>query len=107
MLALTGKAIEGEVLTAVEVIPKCDHQQFVWNKYIKEVKYQWYGIIHSFFSFVLQFLLNGFFGCQHTGSKKYCAFVFWFIKMNDVHCHSVHQIMGIISDCLDYVSILI
>ncbi|KAE8647759.1 187-kDa microtubule-associated protein AIR9 [Cucumis sativus] len=41
MLALTGKAIEGEVLTAVEVIPKCDHQQFVWNKYIKEVKYQW------------------------------------------------------------------
>ncbi|XP_022146546.1 187-kDa microtubule-associated protein AIR9 [Momordica charantia] len=41
MLALTGKAIEGEVLTAVEVIPKSDHQQFVWNKYIKEVIYQW------------------------------------------------------------------
>lgn len=41
MLALTGKAIEGEVLTAVEVIPKRDHQQCVWNKYIKEVMYQW------------------------------------------------------------------
>ncbi|XP_023003645.1 187-kDa microtubule-associated protein AIR9 [Cucurbita maxima] len=42
MLALTGKAIEGEVLTAVEVIPKSDHQQCVWNKYIKEVIYQWF-----------------------------------------------------------------
>uniref|UniRef100_A0A9I9CGQ4 Uncharacterized protein n=1 Tax=Cucumis melo TaxID=3656 RepID=A0A9I9CGQ4_CUCME len=40
MLALTRKEIEGEVLTAIKVIPKGDHQQFVWNKYIKEVKYQ-------------------------------------------------------------------
>lgn len=53
MLALTGKAIEGEVLTAVEVIPKSDHQQCVWNKYIKEVIYQWYCIIHSYCAYVL------------------------------------------------------
>lgn len=42
MLALTGKAVEGEVLTAVEVIPESESQQHVWGKYKKEVKYQWY-----------------------------------------------------------------
>ncbi|KAL0442455.1 UNVERIFIED_CONTAM: microtubule-associated protein AIR9 [Sesamum latifolium] len=42
MLALTGKAVEGEVLTALEVIPKSENQQLVWGKYKKEVKYQWY-----------------------------------------------------------------
>lgn len=41
MLALTGNAIEGVVLTAVEVIPKSAMQQSVWSKYKKDVKYQW------------------------------------------------------------------
>lgn len=42
MLALTGKAVEGEVLTAIEVIPKSDAQQKVWQNYKKNVRYQWY-----------------------------------------------------------------
>jgi hypothetical protein len=41
MVSLTGKAIEGDVLTAVEVIPKSETQRNVWSKYKKEVKYQW------------------------------------------------------------------
>lgn len=43
MLALTGKAVEGDVLTAVEVIPENEIQQLVWNKYKKDVQYQWYS----------------------------------------------------------------
>ncbi|EEF39234.1 protein phosphatases pp1 regulatory subunit, putative [Ricinus communis] len=43
MLALTGKAIERDVLTAVEVIPKSAAQQSVWSKYKKDVKYQWFS----------------------------------------------------------------
>ncbi|XAR72534.1 hypothetical protein NMG60_11019208 [Bertholletia excelsa] len=42
MLALTGKAVEGDVLTAVEVIPKSEAQQHVWTKYKKDVRYQWF-----------------------------------------------------------------
>lgn len=42
MVALTGKAMEGEMLTAVEVIPNSESQQIVWSKYKKDVKYQWY-----------------------------------------------------------------
>ncbi|XVE67511.1 hypothetical protein DITRI_Ditri08aG0166900 [Diplodiscus trichospermus] len=42
MLALTGKAIEGDVLTAFEVIPKSEIQQRVWSKYKKDVRYQWF-----------------------------------------------------------------
>ncbi|XP_044495976.1 187-kDa microtubule-associated protein AIR9 isoform X2 [Mangifera indica] len=42
MLALTGKAMEGDVLTAVEVIPKSEVQQYVWGKYKKDVQYQWF-----------------------------------------------------------------
>ncbi|KAL6500611.1 187-kDa microtubule-associated protein air9 [Orobanche hederae] len=42
MLALTGKAVEGEVVTALEIIPKNEHQQLVWGKYKKEVRYQWF-----------------------------------------------------------------
>jgi hypothetical protein len=42
ILALTGKAIEGDMLTALEVIPKTEPQQHVWGKYKKDVKYQWY-----------------------------------------------------------------
>ncbi|MED6159882.1 187-kDa microtubule-associated protein air9 [Stylosanthes scabra] len=42
MLALTGKAIEGDVLTAVEVIPNSEAQQHVWSKYKKEIRYQWF-----------------------------------------------------------------
>lgn len=41
VLALTGKAVEGEILTALEVMPKNENQQLVWGKYKKEVKYQW------------------------------------------------------------------
>ncbi|KAL8108441.1 187-kDa microtubule-associated protein AIR9 isoform X1 [Apium graveolens] len=42
MLALAGKAVEGDVLTAVEVIPKSETQQHVWEKYKKEIRYQWF-----------------------------------------------------------------
>lgn len=42
MLALTGKAVEGDVLTAVEVIPKSETQECVWSKYKKDVRYQWF-----------------------------------------------------------------
>ncbi|KAK4797344.1 hypothetical protein SAY86_029670 [Trapa natans] len=42
MLALTGKAIERDVLTAVEVVPKSEMQEHVWSKYKKNVKYQWF-----------------------------------------------------------------
>lgn len=41
-LALTGKAMEGDKLTAVEVIPKSQTQQYVWSKYKKDVCYQWF-----------------------------------------------------------------
>ena len=41
VLALTGKAVEGQILTALEVIPKDENQQLVWGKYKKEVRYQW------------------------------------------------------------------
>ncbi|XP_057544940.1 187-kDa microtubule-associated protein AIR9 [Amaranthus tricolor] len=42
MVALTGKAMEGEMLTAVEVIPNSESQQDIWGKYKKYVKYIWY-----------------------------------------------------------------
>ncbi|KAK7328506.1 hypothetical protein VNO77_22615 [Canavalia gladiata] len=42
MLALTGKAIEGDTLTAVEVIPNSVTQQRVWSKYKKDIRYQWF-----------------------------------------------------------------
>ncbi|KAH7661175.1 Leucine rich repeat proteins some proteins containing F-box protein [Dioscorea alata] len=41
MLSFNGKQMEGETLTAVEVIPKRT-QQHVWEKYKKEIKYQWF-----------------------------------------------------------------
>ncbi|GLT97098.1 hypothetical protein SLE2022_146820 [Rubroshorea leprosula] len=47
MLAVTGKAVEGEVLTAVEVIPKSETQQCVWNKYKKDVRYQWFYLLDA------------------------------------------------------------
>eukprot|EP01018_Ginkgo_biloba_P031074 Gb_01915 [translate_table: standard] len=40
-LVLTGKAVEGEILTAVEVLPKSESQQCIWDKYKKDIKYQW------------------------------------------------------------------
>ncbi|KAI4297559.1 hypothetical protein L6164_037444 [Bauhinia variegata] len=43
MLALTGKAVEGDVLTAVEVIPKSETQELVWSKYKKDIRYQWFS----------------------------------------------------------------
>nr|KYP31600.1 hypothetical protein KK1_047988 [Cajanus cajan] len=42
MLALTGKAVEGDVLTAVEVIPNSETQH-VWSKYKKDIRYQWFS----------------------------------------------------------------
>ncbi|KAL2643139.1 hypothetical protein R1flu_010726 [Riccia fluitans] len=40
-LVISGKAIEGEILTALEVIPKGDSQQRSWDKFKKEIKYSW------------------------------------------------------------------
>ena len=40
-LVLTGRAVEGEVLTALEVMPKGKRQQRVREYFKKEVKYQW------------------------------------------------------------------
>lgn len=40
-LVLTGKSVEGEVLTALEVMPKSEKQQHVWENFKKEVKYHW------------------------------------------------------------------
>ncbi|XP_038987888.1 187-kDa microtubule-associated protein AIR9 isoform X2 [Phoenix dactylifera] len=42
MLSLKGKEVEGEILTAVEVIPKSVIQQHIWDKYKKEIKYEWF-----------------------------------------------------------------
>ncbi|XP_057433687.1 187-kDa microtubule-associated protein AIR9 isoform X2 [Lotus japonicus] len=42
MIALTGKAVEGDILTAVEVIPNSEIQQHVWSKYKKDIRYQWF-----------------------------------------------------------------
>ncbi|KAF5472567.1 hypothetical protein F2P56_009278 [Juglans regia] len=42
LLALTGKAVEGDILTAVEVIPKSETQKCIWGKYKKDVRYQWF-----------------------------------------------------------------
>lgn len=51
MLVLTVKAVEGDVLAAVEVIPMNEIQQHVWEKYKKEGRYQLFSvtshIIHS------------------------------------------------------------
>uniref|UniRef100_A0A1D1Z6I6 Protein phosphatase 1 regulatory subunit pprA n=1 Tax=Anthurium amnicola TaxID=1678845 RepID=A0A1D1Z6I6_9ARAE len=41
-LSFAGREVEGEILTAVEIIPESEAQQNVWNKYKEEVKYQWY-----------------------------------------------------------------
>ncbi|KAF6166111.1 hypothetical protein GIB67_023821 [Kingdonia uniflora] len=42
MLTFTGKAVEGEKLTAVEVISNSEVQQRVWSEYKKVIKYQWF-----------------------------------------------------------------
>ncbi|XP_020096671.1 187-kDa microtubule-associated protein AIR9 isoform X2 [Ananas comosus] len=42
MLTFKGRQIEGEILTVVEIIPKTEVQQCVWDKYKKEIKYQWF-----------------------------------------------------------------
>ncbi|KAJ0262088.1 187-kDa microtubule-associated protein AIR9 [Hirschfeldia incana] len=42
MLAFTGKAVQGDVLTAVQVIPKTEIQQLVWSKYKGAIEYQWF-----------------------------------------------------------------
>lgn len=40
-LVLKGSPVEGETLTALEVIPRGDAQQRSWEKFKKDVKYQW------------------------------------------------------------------
>lgn len=40
-LVVSGKAVEGETLTALEVIPKGESQQRSWEKYKRDIKYQW------------------------------------------------------------------
>eukprot|EP00249_Psilotum_nudum_P024971 c29337_g1_i1 orf=404-6085(-) len=40
-LILNGKAIEGEMLTALEVLPTSDEHLRVWEKFKRDVKYQW------------------------------------------------------------------
>lgn len=57
--SFNGKEIEGEVLTAVEVIPQSDIQRHIWSKYKKELKYQWFysvgtGPYQSFETFPTQ-----------------------------------------------------
>ncbi|KAL3522822.1 hypothetical protein ACH5RR_015656 [Cinchona calisaya] len=42
MLVMTGKAVEGDLLTAIEVMPKSESQQLVWAKYKKDVRYHWF-----------------------------------------------------------------
>ncbi|OVA18980.1 Leucine-rich repeat [Macleaya cordata] len=42
ILTLTGKAVEGDKLTAVEVIPESEIQKHVWDKYKKDITYQWF-----------------------------------------------------------------
>ncbi|XP_072951631.1 187-kDa microtubule-associated protein AIR9-like [Typha angustifolia] len=41
MLFFEGKEVEGEILTAVEIIPKNEVQQLIWDKYKKEIVYEW------------------------------------------------------------------
>lgn len=41
-LSLKGKAIEGDMLTAVEITPDNELQRNVWSKYKREITYQWY-----------------------------------------------------------------
>lgn len=55
MLALTGKAVEGDILTAIEVIPETETQKQVWSKYKKDIKYQWYGTTTHFFMVIAGF----------------------------------------------------
>jgi len=52
--------VEGEILTAMEVIPKSESQQSIWEKYKKDVKYQWYVID---ILLLLLFRLLVFFSC--------------------------------------------
>ncbi|KAJ3670004.1 hypothetical protein LUZ60_010328 [Juncus effusus] len=52
-LTLKGKEIEGDTLTAVETVPNTETQRNVWDKYKKEILYQWYysvgtGEVQSF-----------------------------------------------------------
>ncbi|CAN8287520.1 unnamed protein product [Cochlearia groenlandica] len=47
MLAFTGKAVQGDVLTAVQVIPKTEIQQLVWSKYKGSIDYQWFHSLES------------------------------------------------------------
>ncbi|CAA6657906.1 unnamed protein product [Spirodela intermedia] len=41
-LSFAGSAVEGEILTAVEIIPESITQRNVWSKYKEKVKYQWF-----------------------------------------------------------------
>jgi hypothetical protein len=45
-LVVSGKPVEGETLTALEVIPKGDSQQLSWDRYKHDIKYQWLRSSH-------------------------------------------------------------
>lgn len=60
MLAFTGKAVQGEVLTAVQVIPKTEIQQLVWSKYKGDIQYQWYIASHLTFNLWLNICIRHF-----------------------------------------------
>lgn len=46
-LVFSGKAIEGERITAVEVIPESEVQHRIWQKYKKDIKYQWFSSVEN------------------------------------------------------------
>ncbi|XP_078436682.1 outer arm dynein light chain 1 protein isoform X2 [Wolffia australiana] len=43
-LSISGRAVEGETLTAVIIIPETACQQNIWTNYKKEVTYQWFFV---------------------------------------------------------------
>lgn len=48
MFVHTGKTVEGDEFTAVEVIPMNEIQQHGQAKYNKDVRYQWYSFTSQY-----------------------------------------------------------
>ena len=70
-LVLNGKFVEGDVLTASEVIPNCERQKHVWEHFKKEVKYQWllFEILNPFL-FPLGYMRAHIMFCIITGPVR-------------------------------------
>ena len=63
--------MEGDVLTASEVIPNCERQKHVWEHFKKEVKYQWLLFeILNLFLFQLGYMKTHIMFCIITGSVR-------------------------------------